>query len=1040
MEEASYGYCESPSTSESIHESDVHVDTRKGRLGLEELLDFCADYERQIDAEQRVLSLGLDEPPSPSVFRSSVRLQVMQAHQPRPRSPVSSACVPHGTREISAERQRTSWNKNINNNSQTVTVNEAHMNGSEPVLDTQLSHVIFPHSRNTSNTAATATTTTAPPSISPATPNRIKTNGSLPRERMMSSPGPRGAGPAPPTSPFLTAPESELQRVFNFDGPGELNGNGFSLPRHMNGTHPAMPPYTNLPPMGGSSYLTMPQSPRSRIKTFFYNGSGQTTPSGSSSAETVREVSNDYQGGGEDLFATSKTKEQLYVEAKDILSMISGGSAIQASTRGGMPDYTNLVGGISPGSTAPRRPPKSKHDRDPNSPALEGASDQMFTLPSQEATNRLLIGTTMLNGNRRSPARAFSPEREIIQNTLATLKVEKESQIVLVSSLKKRLTNLEMKEEDDIRELEMERSLLIAEWEQESHGLNKIKASLSELTHLDGKLGRTLEVWRHECENEVEECRLKILAAQEELTRLRKLNEAQGHVSSEYDMDIVEQIKRQREVLHIEKKIFEDKEFDFMEKDSKREEEKENLSKEIGDLTSAMRKHEKQLQNIEEQQRKILMTVRRETRTLEGHRQSLIKQLEMERTKLACIDGKISQINAHIQQKPPLPPQKFFGSSQSRDFSKIPNIDSDHSDSDEANEVNDLRKSLSRLAMLDKSLEADLHRISVFDDEHEHLHHRNGYGLRPGSKSSNSLVGSQNHPSAVKTNGKPHSKAAKSLNSIGGSQDSVTGSFSDIHTESLSSDEYSGNKTSPSPNSERTDSSSSTTRHFSQNHRTKSTASTNSSPSTTTPMGVEHHQLMIMPRSGNPDFSEMSSTTNGSRPLSEVSSFWDGSDVPIEVKRRHNKTTVQRPLTRYLPIRNDDFDLRQHIETAGHQIELCSHLILNASSCRGYLHKLGAKFRTWNKRWFVFDRHKRTLIYYSDKTENKPKGGIYFQAIEDVYIDHQNQVKSPNSKVTFCMKTTERPYYLMAPSPEAMRIWVDVIFTGAEGYQEFMNQ
>lgn len=25
----------------------------------------------------------------------------------------------------------------------------------------------------------------------------------------------------------------------------------------------------------------------------------------------------------------------------------------------------------------------------------------------------------------------------------------------------------------------------------------------------------------------------------------------------------------------------------------------------------------------------------------------------------------------------------------------------------------------------------------------------------------------------------------------------------------------------------------------------------------------------------------------------------------------------------------------------------------------------------------------------------------------------------------------------MAPSAEAMRIWVDVIFTGAEGYQQF---
>ena len=45
----------------------------------------------------------------------------------------------------------------------------------------------------------------------------------------------------------------------------------------------------------------------------------------------------------------------------------------------------------------------------------------------------------------------------------------------------------------------------------------------------------------------------------------------------------------------------------------------------------ALRKHERQLNSIEEQQKKMLMTVRRETKLMEGQRQSLIKQLEMVR-------------------------------------------------------------------------------------------------------------------------------------------------------------------------------------------------------------------------------------------------------------------------------------------------------------------------------------------------------------------------------------------------------------------------
>jgi hypothetical protein len=71
----------------------------------------------------------------------------------------------------------------------------------------------------------------------------------------------------------------------------------------------------------------------------------------------------DYQGGaGESIFATGgKTKEQLYSEAKDILA------AMTASPTG----FVSSSSASSPGSTMmqqPRRPPRSKHDRDPSSP------------------------------------------------------------------------------------------------------------------------------------------------------------------------------------------------------------------------------------------------------------------------------------------------------------------------------------------------------------------------------------------------------------------------------------------------------------------------------------------------------------------------------------------------------------------------------------------------------------------------------------------------------------------------------------------------
>ncbi|XP_054433297.1 pleckstrin homology-like domain family B member 2 isoform X7 [Pteronotus mesoamericanus] len=161
--------------------------------------------------------------------------------------------------------------------------------------------------------------------------------------------------------------------------------------------------------------------------------------------------------------------------------------------------------------------------------------------------------------------------------------------------------------------------------------------------------------------------------------------------------------------------------------------------------------------------------------------------------------------------------------------------------------------------------------------------------------------------------------------------------------------------------------------------------------------------------------------------------------IEKEVKIREKQRAQSRPLTRYLPVRKEDFDLRSHVETAGHNIDTCYHVSITEKTCRGFLIKMGGKIKTWKKRWFVFDRNKRTFSYYADKHETKLKGVIYFQAIEEVYYDHlKNANKSPNPLLTFSVKTHDRIYYMVAPSPEAMRIWMDVIVTGAEGYTHFL--
>jgi len=159
----------------------------------------------------------------------------------------------------------------------------------------------------------------------------------------------------------------------------------------------------------------------------------------------------------------------------------------------------------------------------------------------------------------------------------------------------------------------------------------------------------------------------------------------------------------------------------------------------------------------------------------------------------------------------------------------------------------------------------------------------------------------------------------------------------------------------------------------------------------------------------------------------------------ITLRDKQKTTRQSRPLTRYLPVRDASLNLEQFVSSAGHSVDACTpHVLITATACRGFLAKVGGRLRTWKRRWFVFDRAARCLCYYADRSETRPpRGLIYFQAIEDVFVDHMGRARSPTPQLTFCVKTNSRAIYLVAPSAEALRIWVDVIFTGAEGYREF---
>ncbi|XP_058232364.1 pleckstrin homology-like domain family B member 3 isoform X3 [Hemibagrus wyckioides] len=133
-----------------------------------------------------------------------------------------------------------------------------------------------------------------------------------------------------------------------------------------------------------------------------------------------------------------------------------------------------------------------------------------------------------------------------------------------------------------------------------------------------------------------------------------------------------------------------------------------------------------------------------------------------------------------------------------------------------------------------------------------------------------------------------------------------------------------------------------------------------------------------------------------------------------------------------------NFDLRAHVENLGHGVAGCLGVQLSSRRCCGFLTKRGGRVKTWRRRWFLFDLDHRRLAYYTDQDEKKLKGVIYFQAIEEVYYDHLRTANtSPRPSLTFCVKTYERLFFLVAPSAESMRIWMDVIVTATDEHSRY---
>ncbi|XP_061448847.1 pleckstrin homology-like domain family B member 1 isoform X11 [Rhineura floridana] len=640
----------------------------------------------------------------------------------------------------------------------------------------------------------------------------------------------------------------------------------------------------------------------------------------------------------------------------------------------------------------------------------------------------------------------------------ALLEEERARVLATVDQLKSRAKELEQQLQETTQEAEMEQALLQGEREAELVQLQQEQKAAQQLQERVSGLDAAIH-------REREKERAKVAAERKELERRQALySELKSQLDNcpeSMQEQLQDQMEREAEALEAEVKLFEDLEFQQLETESHLEEEREVLSQQLLLSTAegrrSLARRKERLATLESQAQQIRLQAAREVDRLGRERSTALQLLQKEKETLLVLERRYqeltggcrfpkastalrevyrskmdgssssslawskgrsssSQVNMAALGRSPspkscLPPQNGTSSLPRNLASTLQDIESKRQWALQQKGQQVIEEQRRRLADLKQKAAAEA------QSQWEALH---GQPLCPPPYSSPLMHHSilHHHPPGglgLRANDPEHAYDTLSLES----SDSLDTNLSTSGNSACSPDDVSSTSGADAGKIKEME------KMLTEAHAEKSR------------LMESREEEMALRRQALED--ERQRREQLERRLQDETARRQKL-IEKEVKMREKQFAQARPLTRYLPIRKEDFDLRSHIESSGHSVDTCSHIILSEKMCKGYLVKMGGKIKSWKKRWFVFDRLRRTLSYYADKHETKLKGLIYFQAIEEVYYDHlRSAAKSPNPALTFCVKTHDRLYYMVAPSAEAMRIWMDVIVTGAEGYTQFLN-
>ncbi|EEB10687.1 conserved hypothetical protein [Pediculus humanus corporis] len=430
--------------------------------------------------------------------------------------------------------------------------------------------------------------------VVPTTPtlqqNRIKTNGSLPREK-------RNNGLP---SPLAGNSDDEFGQVFTFDSPNLPNNSGYCL-------------YDNVHVING--VLQSESNPES---------------------SRLHESSSNVVEGQEQYDISSVVSKHVYVENtlvinpqnhEKVIPPQSPRTRIRTTVRDQSKEATNhalrKLSGFDDYDTAD---PVKYRDISPN------MQNRKYLTPKSERD------ILRVKNNENAKENLCETESFLRQKKPSVdwgkLKVEKSTLLGIVTRLKSDINNLEQQEEEVLREIKMEMALLNAEYLSEKE---KQKLDEEKLDSLRDKQ-KQLDVEIDQCKSRDTEtqrnCNERIMELKKELSKMEEKLGEEKEFSEDY--------KNSVEKLEAERKLFEDIEFKHLEEEANWLATKDELQRDVNEISKKIDERKMRLSELEDQIRDVEKLSQKESNSLELQKIKLQQKMEEARKKLKELDVRLS--------------------------------------------------------------------------------------------------------------------------------------------------------------------------------------------------------------------------------------------------------------------------------------------------------------------------------------------------------------------------------------------------------------